>query len=265
MNNKCCNGSDRAFVPVNANWDFNMDRDACPQRRSCGANACTREQEPCQTRTRTVCSACGQTPCVCQNRTRTVDCGCENQARTRTACSACGQMPCVCQNRTRTIDCGCEAASCDGQRQSRNIACVREARSGGQKSCSLPAMVKVDTQELGEIYQAEAALKAGTLFPELHKPMCGYSPAGRACGDACQAESFMLWELRLYLNTHPCDKEAMALFRHLQESCSEPSYATAFLTDGSCAAWGWTTNPWPWEYEANGCNCVKEGHGHVCV
>ena len=223
MNNKCCNGSDRAFVPVNANWDFNMDRDACPQRRSCGANACTREQEPCQTRTRTVCSACGQ-------------------------------MPCVCQNRTCTTDCGCEAASCDGQRQSRNIACVREARSGGQKSCSLPAMVKVDTQELGEIYQAEAALKVGTLFPELHKPMCGYSPAGRVCGDACQAESFMLWELRLYLNTHPCDTNALQLYQQLCHQAPAPNYACTFAPCGG-NRWNWVDDPWPWECAAN---CGRE-------
>ena len=220
MNNKCCNGCDQGFVPVNANWDFNMEREDCE----------------------------------CQNRARTTACGCEEK------------KSCECQGRTRTTTCGCEEkASCQSQASARNISCVREAEACVSQRRNLPAMVKAEEQELGEMYQAEAALKAGTLFPELHKPMRGYCPEGGLCHDSCQAEAFMLWELRLYLNTHPDDQEAMALFRHLCKDACDPNYATAFLTEENCAGWAWAKNPWPWEIEFNGCNCVKEGHGHVCV
>ena len=127
-------------------------------------------------------------------------------------------------------------------------------------------MVKINLQQLEEAYQPACALKAGTLFPELHKPMRGYCPSGEGCGDDCQAVAFMLWELRLYLNTHPHDQEAIALFRRLCSEACQPNYASAFLTDeGGAECWSWAKNPWPWEYSANGCNCKKEGNGHVCV
>ena len=218
MNNKCCNGCGQGFVPVNANWDFNMEREDC----------------------------------ACQTRARTATCGCEEKASCQT------------QARARTATCE-EKKSCECKGQGRNISCVREAKNGAAQRRQLPAMVNVEAQELGEMYQAEAALKAGTLFPELHKPMRGYCPEGSLCADDCQAEAFMLWELRLYLNTHPDDQDALALFRCLCKEACDPNYATAFLTEENCAGWAWAKDPWPWEIEFNGCNCVKEGHGHVCV
>ena len=236
MNNKCCNGCDQGFIPVNANWDFNMDREDCVPRRNGTANTCAREQEAYQ-------------PCP-----RKATCACEEKTGND------------CQSRTRTNTCPCEEKkTSECQASNRNIACVREPRNCGGQYRSLPAMVSVEMQELGEIYQAEAALKAGTLFPELHKPMRGCCPQGSLCADACQAEAFMLWDLRLYLSTHPGDKEAMALFRHLCQNCCEPNYATTFLTEESCSGWGWMKNPWPWEYSANAGKCVKEGTNHVCV
>ena len=227
MNNKCncgcgCQqgcGCRQSFVPVNGNWDFNMDCEEWVQSRECAQKTCAREKEDR----------------ACQNRNRTAEYACE------------------------------ERQSCEGQNQSRKIACVCEPKSSAAQRRQHPAMVKMEMQELGEIYQAEAALKAGTLFPELHKPMRGYCPEGGLCSDARQAEAFMLWELRLYINTHPDDKEAIALFRHLCKEAGEPNYATTFLTDENCANWGWAKDPWPWEIGFNGSKCGKEGANHVCV
>lgn len=254
MNNKCFNGCDQGFVPVNTNWDFNMEREDCAPRRRRTDNACAREQDDCQPCARTVNYNREREECEGQNRGRNTNCGCEEQRF------------CEGQNRTRNTNCNCEEKNpCESQNHSRNISCVREAKSCTSQRRWQSAMVKIDDQELGEMYQAEAALKAGTLFPELHKPMRGYCPEGGLCHDDCQAEAFTLWELRLYLNTHPDDKEAMALFRHLCKDACNPNYATSFLTDENCAGWSWGKNPWPWEIEFNGCNCKKEGHGHVCV
>lgn len=257
MNNKCCNGCDQGFVPVNANWDFNMDRDASPCQPCTRAASCGEQKAcDCQTRNRSAKCSCGRENCDCQACARNAECGCGEKK--------------VCDsqafNRNASYNCE-EKRKCDCQGQSRNISCVREPRNCANQSRWHPAMVKIDCQELGEMYQAAAALKAGTLFPELHKPMRGYCPAGGLCHDDCQAEAFMLWELRLYLSTHPDDKEAMALFRHLCKDSCEPNYATTFLTDEK-GGWDWGKNPWPWEYEFNGCKCgecVKEGAGHVCV
>lgn len=112
-------------------------------------------------------------------------------------------------------------------------------------------MVGAVMQTLGEVYESPAALRAGTLFPELHMPLRGYSPAAQACGDAAQANAFAAWELRLFLNTHPHDCDAMKLFRRLMQEAGDDSYATAFLPEQPCAnAWDWVNAPWPWEYDA---------------
>lgn len=109
-------------------------------------------------------------------------------------------------------------------------------------------MVWAAKQELDQVFESESALRTGTLFPELHKPMNGYCPGDCNCQTDEQAAAFAAWELRLYLNTHPDDKQAMALFRKLCEETDEPNYATTFLKDDCCASdWGWTDDPWPWE------------------
>ncbi len=65
---------------------------------------------------------------------------------------------------------------------------------------------------------------------------------------------FATWEVRLYLDTHPQDADALALYQRL---CSESegmcNYACLCVNDaGGCPArWSWLDNPWPWEPEAN--------------
>ena len=98
---------------------------------------------------------------------------------------------------------------------------------------------------------------------------------------------FAVWELRLYLNTHPDDCQALALYQHFCSYCGTCNYAcvceesgettddvlacmdraacadtgnVADLLDeigsvcGSCCAgeacpthWTWIDGPWPWE------------------
>ena len=67
------------------------------------------------------------------------------------------------------------------------------------------------------------------------------------------AYPFAQWDLRLYLDTHPDDKEALAFFYAL---CEEyPTGVCRGMHDGSrenmCEYWHWIDGPWPWEYEAN--------------
>ena len=61
---------------------------------------------------------------------------------------------------------------------------------------------------------------------------------------------FAAWELRLYLDTHPCDERALAAYRQLCVSAGgKCNYACAVPCEGN--RWGWIDSPWPWEYEAN--------------
>lgn len=123
-------------------------------------------------------------------------------------------------------------------------ACRREQQT-------LPAMVGIAAQRLGALWPPEIAIRAGTLFPGLYKPMQGYASGDEACADAQQALAFALWELRLYLNTHPEDQEACELFGGLCREAGDGSYACAFLPEAVGSSWNWTQDPWPWELAAN--------------
>lgn len=153
-----------------------------------------------------------------------------------------------------TADAACEqnirvrnAESCACNGQTARPACANANQGVG--------MVSTVMQTLDEVYASPKALRAGTLFPELNMSLNGYSTNAASCGDAAQANAFAAWELRLFLNTHPNDREAMKLFRRLSEQAGDDTYATAFLGEQGCAnAWGWVNAPWPWEYDAQ-CGC----------
>lgn len=86
------------------------------------------------------------------------------------------------------------------------------------------------------------------------------------------AYPFAQWDLRLYLDTHPDDREAFAYFRTLCEKMPD-TYAChgTMAPDGTCDHWHWIEGPWPWEFEANAidgkicscndscCDCQKGG------
>lgn len=249
MQNKC-NCQNSGFVPVSSNWDFAMN-DGYPQRRNrrnvdngCQCERCddARAAENCEQNT----YVRNMDACECSNGndTRNRNNGCDkcasscNHARNNT-CNDCDKCESAC-TRSRSNNCGdCDKGNSDTYARSR--------RNHGV------GMINGVMQEIGEIYQSESALLAGTLFPELHKPLNGYCPHNGNCGTECQQAAFAAWELRLYLNTHPHDEEALALFRKLCKEAEGENYATTFLTDDCCASgWSWVKNPWPWEYS---CNC----------
>ncbi|MBC5581169.1 spore coat protein CotJB [Anaerofilum sp. BX8] len=75
--------------------------------------------------------------------------------------------------------------------------------------------------------------------------------------DSIVKVSFAMDEIRLFLDTHPQDEEALsaydklrgqreALVRRYTESCGPINFYDA---GGSCE-WNWVQQPWPWEKEA---------------
>lgn len=241
MNNKYDCGCDGgSFVPVTSNWDFNMD--GCCQRQ----NRCNSGQAHNDARNSRNCerqeNVCREKQCCSQPAARyeknactgTADCTCD-------ACMLRRQA-----NKPRQADSSCQMTV---NRQTECTPCDKQQKKVNNRGVGI---VWAKWQELDTIYDCEHALKAGTLYPELHKPMNGYWPCEENCADGKQEAAFMLWELRLYLNTHPNDREALALFRQLCEK-AEGTYAAAFLPQ-ECARWAWTDDPWPWEYD---CQCRK--------
>lgn len=127
--------------------------------------------------------------------------------------------------------------------------CNTRNRSGKNRT---PAMVYEEEHQLCQLHEAEEAIRKGTLFSQLYMPMNG------ECADACgaqlcegQAEAFAAWELRLYLNTHPCDQQALQLFRKIARKACQPNYASTFAEDCD-ESWSWTDAPWPWDFN---CGC----------
>ena len=75
--------------------------------------------------------------------------------------------------------------------------------------------------------------------------------------EAVQAADFAVWETRLYLDTHPCDKEALKVLRDY-EMQAEEARAEYEMRFGSlkgkaenCDQWRWVEDPWPWNICAN--------------
>ena len=73
-----------------------------------------------------------------------------------------------------------------------------------------------------------------------------------------QSYQFAAYDMLLYLDTHPEDKKAFALFRELTKKANElkESYQEKY---GPLDAFGaalqskfnWIDSPWPWEKEGN--------------
>ncbi len=69
-----------------------------------------------------------------------------------------------------------------------------------------------------------------------------------------QAIDVYLYDLVLFLDTHPCDKEALAVYRKYNEQAKamrkryEDLYGPLTITYAEDENyWQWVGSPWPWE------------------
>ena len=69
---------------------------------------------------------------------------------------------------------------------------------------------------------------------------------------------FVIWELRLYLDTHPTDMQAIKHYRYYENRLEELTkeyekiygpVTPKFTVNGD--RWAWCDGPWPWETECN--------------
>ena len=71
------------------------------------------------------------------------------------------------------------------------------------------------------------------------------------------AAEFAMWELHLYLDTHPTDLQTLALYNKYQSKCEllrseyEEKYGALFASDAQGVEW--FKSPWPWDTEE--CDC----------
>ena len=140
-----------------------------------------------------------------------------------------------------------------------------------EKSIHL-AIASVPFQKWNEIYGEEEAFEKGTIFPELDKPiffveqdqkqMTEHVKKSRAASQeremlgTIQQTSFVLDDLRLYLDTHPEDKEAFELLQSTIRLSNEgrERYVKRFgpitVRDlEHCNQYAWLQDTWPWDYK----------------
>lgn len=71
------------------------------------------------------------------------------------------------------------------------------------------------------------------------------------------AAQFAVWELQLYLDTHPCDQNAVELCKKHSEDANRlyKEYTEKYgaLKKECCNTTEWLSNPWPWDITGGDC------------
>ena len=71
------------------------------------------------------------------------------------------------------------------------------------------------------------------------------------------AAQFAVWELQLFLDTHPNNKEAARRLEEHQGRAAqlkrefEEKYGPIGEMGPNTSRWAWVSDPWPWEKEGN--------------
>ena len=107
-------------------------------------------------------------------------------------------------------------------------------------------------------YSKTKALENGTFFQELDLPFHLKVNAPQLADthlNQLRALDFVIQELSLYLDTHPNDSEAFALFQNYVEleKTAREKYVEQHgpLTQNDAAlssTYTWVNGPWPWQY-----------------
>lgn len=165
------------------------------------------------------------------------------------------------------------AAELDSRRQVQNSPAAM--RSGAQQVGTIgPGMTEEGTGILRETaplanpyvpfqrdnperYRSQRALARGTLYPGLDLPLRGMVNADKPKTPLTElmALEFAVTELGLYLDTHPDDRDAIAVYRDYAEraKASKKAYEDQYgpltlYAAGGAQRWDWIQAPWPWDY-----------------
>lgn len=134
--------------------------------------------------------------------------------------------------------------------------------NGTMPGCAPLAVPYVPFQQTSpKRYERLEALSEGTLFPGLNLPfhlMKNGRKVPSCPRSELQALAFIVHELGLYLDTHPEDAEAFALFQNYTKLLEQgrKTYLEKIgpLTQTDAAlddSYTWVYGPWPWQNQAN--------------
>ena len=136
--------------------------------------------------------------------------------------------------------------------------------SGALLDCAPLAVPYVPMQPTdAKQYSSQEALSQGTLFPGLNLPFFvkpDGTPVPKTPSTELQALEFAVQELGLYLDTHPEDAEAFALFQAYVKLMQEgkqryvAQYGPLVRSDtANFDHYVWVHDPWPWDLQGGDC------------
>ncbi len=114
------------------------------------------------------------------------------------------------------------------------------------------AIASVPMQTFRGVYNPAEGWPRGTIFAELELPFtavpggCPLAPQNPPC--TLGAMQFALYELRLFLDTHPADEAARASYRHLAARIAEQLGQNPPCMQEN-GPWDWAAAPLPWQNE----------------
>lgn len=134
-------------------------------------------------------------------------------------------------------------------------------RSGSSSYDSLSSSMSGSYRE-DTFYSPNEGFAKGNMQANIYKPYKIKNPGlPMAQNDRermlldVQKYSFAMWDLNLYLNTHPTDREVMRLYDQYRTAYNkarndyENKYGSLSVcgTNTNSASWEWNNSPWPWE------------------
>ena len=114
-----------------------------------------------------------------------------------------------------------------------------------------------EQQDNRPAYESNKALVRGTLFPGLDLPLGNIvnESAPNVPAAELMAIDFAAHDLSLYLDTHPDDQEAFAVYKDLLKLAEEGKRRYVKQYGPICKKdlaeedrYSWLKSPWPWEY-----------------
>lgn len=81
-------------------------------------------------------------------------------------------------------------------------------------------------------------------------------PCRKELMERINTASFAVDDVKLFLDTHPCDEEALAFFHKYQKirKAALKEYAECYgpltidtVNANDCDRWNWINEPWPWQ------------------
>ena len=142
--------------------------------------------------------------------------------------------------------------------------CCRSSSSSSSMSVSSYSDYSSNSNRVDTFYNPAEGFAKGNMQANTYKPYKLVNPGLPTVSNdrerlllEVQKFGFAMWDLNLYLNTHPTDKNVMMLFDQYRNSYKraeneyESKYGPLELADTNIntASWEWNKSPWPWEVQ----------------